>query len=106
MNLLTNSAMNQVIEINGAFLSQMPARSSKSNPAAPFDQIPADDRCAAAPMSGDAIERSNARSDAARFGMAVLAVIGAATLWGWSIMQLCGLFLHAESLLLRTTLPL
>jgi hypothetical protein len=106
MNLLTNSAMNPVIEINGAFLPQMPARSSASNPAAPFNQIRADGRNVTAPVSAAPRERSNARSDAARFGLAVIAVIGAATLWGWALMQLCGLFLHAESLLLRTTLPL
>jgi hypothetical protein len=106
MNLLTNSAMNQVIEINGAFLSQMPARSSAAYPVAPREQILTEGRKVAAPMSADPSERSTARSDAARFGLAVLAVIGAATLWGWALMQLCGLFLHAESLLLRSTLPL
>jgi hypothetical protein len=103
MNLLPNSAMNQVIEINGAFLPQMPARSSAFHPAAPFNQIRADGRNITAPMSADPSERSNTRSDAARFG---LAVIGAASLWGWALMQLCGLLLHAESLLLRNTLPL
>ena len=73
-----------------------------SNPAAPFGGILEDGRNIASPKSDDRSERSNARSEGARFGLAVLAVIGTASLWGWAIMQLCGLFLRVEPALLRS----
>jgi len=106
MNLLTDSTMNSVIESNGAFPFQISPRSSASSQAAQFDRILASGGNAATPNSGDTNARPKSRNEGARLGLAVLAVIGAATLWGWALMQLCGLFLQAESVLLRNTLPL
>jgi len=36
----------------------------------------------------------------------MLVVIGAGALWGWAMLDLGGLFLQAEALLLRNTFPL
>jgi hypothetical protein len=106
MKLLTDSSMNSVIESNAAFPDQISSRGSASNLAAPFVQILAERGNIAASNDADSSERPKARSEAAQLGLAVIAVIGAATLWGWALMQLCGLFLQAEPLLLRNTLPL
>jgi hypothetical protein len=101
MKLLTNSILKSVIESNGAFPCQMSPRSSASHPAAPFVRILGVDSNAAAQR-----ECSKDRSGMAPLGLAILVVIGAGTLWGWAIMQLGGLFLQAEALLLRNTFPL
>jgi hypothetical protein len=89
MKLLTNSISRPVLESNGAI-----------HPAAPFVRILKDD--------GDAAVQpkcSKDKSGAATLGLAVLFVVAAGTLWGWAIVQLGGLFLQAEALLLRNTLP-
>jgi hypothetical protein len=106
MKLLTTSTINPVIETNGAFPHQMSFSSATSNMAAPFIHVLPDSGKAPESDRAERSERAKARSEGARFGLAVLAVIGAATLWGWALMQLCGLFLQAESLLLRTSIPL
>jgi hypothetical protein len=101
MKLLTDSAMNSLIESNGAFSSHVSPGHSASHPAAPFVRILEDDGVAAART-----ERSKARSGAATLGLAVFAVFAAGTLWGWAIMHLAALFLQVEALLLRNTFPL
>jgi hypothetical protein len=106
MKTLTNSTMNPAMENAQTLPHQMAFTNFTSNSAAPFLHLLPDASAAVASDHADRSEPSKARSEAVRFGLAVIAVIGAATLWGWALMQLCGLFLHAESLLLRNTLPL
>jgi hypothetical protein len=106
MKSLTDSAMNTVIERNGAFPHQASFCDSPSNLTAPRVRILADGGNATAPNGPVRSEQPKPRSEGARFALAVLLVIGAATLWGWALMQLCGLFLQATSVLIRNHVPL
>jgi hypothetical protein len=101
MKLLTDNTMKPAMESNGEFSCQISPRSSATQPAEPFVLTPADHSHAAARR-----ESSQAGSGIAAFGLAVLAVLAAASLWGWGIMHLGGLILQAEALLLRNALPL
>jgi len=106
MKSLTDSAMNTVIERNGAFPHQASFCDSPSNLTATRVRILADGGNATDPNGPDRSEQPKPRSEGARFALAVLLVIGAATLWGWALMQLCGLFLQATSVLIRNHVPL
>jgi hypothetical protein len=106
MKQLNDSTLDSVIESNRTFPHQMFPCGFASNASTPFVRILADGGDAAAPNGAEPVEPTKARSEGARFGLAVLAVIGAGTLWGWAIMQLCGLFLQAESVLFRNIFPL
>jgi hypothetical protein len=108
MKLLNDSSMNPVTESNGASPCRTIPRGSTSDPAAPFARIPEDSANTATPNGADPSERLKARSEVVGLGVAVVAVLGGATLWGWTIMELCGLLLHAESvtILVRSTFPL
>jgi hypothetical protein len=88
MKLLTDNTLNSVVESNGAFPYQMSPRGSESNVAVPRVRILADGGNAA-----DRLERPKASIAVATLGLAVFAVIGTASLWGWVIMHLAGLFL-------------
>jgi hypothetical protein len=92
--------------MNAALQDLVPPRRSTSNLAEASVRILAKSVNSTQPDSADRSGLPKGRSESVRVGVAVLAVIGAATLWGWAIMQLCGLFLQAASLMLRSAFPL
>jgi len=106
MKLLTDSTMNIVIERNAAFPYQASFCGSPSKLTAPCVRILADGGAAATAKGADRNEQPKPIGEGARFALAVLAVVGAATLWGWALMQLCALYLQATSVLVRNPFPL
>jgi hypothetical protein len=95
MNTTTESKMDSEIENNGSFPRQMFSESDASNLAANGGNTEA--RPGADPRGVSAL---------VGFSLAVLAVLSAGILWAWAVMQLGGLFLKAEAILLRNPLPL
>ena len=118
--------MHFAIESNGEYSDQISAHGSAPSLAAPFFQIQPNDRRGetspapwrlreplgpGTPDAGNpaaqtcqaASERSNAGGEAVGFGLAVLAATGIGALGGWAVVQLFGVIVQAQELVVQNS---